>query len=82
MYDESKSEGGKDDFKCRKIDNNKISNDITKPTYIDLPRNWSDDCVDKLVQIGLAEILADDGVEKNSSTTTISLLQKDIYPQQ
>ena len=77
-----KSEGGKDDFKCRKIDNNKISNDITKPTYIDLPRNWSDDCVDKLVQIGLAEILDDNNVEKKSNTTTLSLLQKDIYLQQ
>ena len=77
-----KSEGERDVTQCRKINNNKISKDITKHTYINLPQNWSDDCVDKLVKIGLAEILVDDGVEKNSSTTIIPLLQKAIYPQQ
>ena len=52
------SSGGTNDTRCRKINNNKILKDITSHTYMDLPRNWSEDCVDRLIKIGLAEIIS------------------------
>ena len=39
------SSGGVLDTKCRKINNNRISKDITRHTFMDLPNKWSDDCV-------------------------------------
>ena len=59
------SSGGKKDTRCRKINNNKISNDITKHTYMHLPSNWSDDCVDRLIKIGLAEIIHQSEYDKD-----------------
>ena len=59
------SSGGPNDTRCRKINNNKISKDITRHTFIHLPKNWSDECVDRLVKIGLAEIIQKSDYEKN-----------------
>ena len=57
------SNGDVNDTKCRKLNNNRISPDITKHSFIDLPRNWSKDCIDRLVRIGLAEILPNDEIK-------------------
>ena len=57
------SSGRPDDTKYRKLNNNKISNDITRHTFMDLPRNWSMDCVDRLVKIGLAEFVSGDDIK-------------------
>ena len=57
------SSGGPNDTKCRKLNNNKISDDITRHTFMDLPRNWSSDCVERLVKIGLAEIVSNDEIK-------------------
>ena len=57
------SSGRPDDTKCRKLNNNKISHDITRHTFMDLPRNWSMDCVDRLVKIGLAEFVSGDDIK-------------------
>ena len=59
------SSGGANDTKCRKININKISSDITRNTFMDLPRNWSSDCVDRLVKIGLAEIVSEEEIKYN-----------------
>ena len=42
-------------FRCRKLDNLKASKDNTKNTFMDLPINYSTSCVERLVQIGVAE---------------------------
>ena len=57
------SNGDVNDTKCRKLNNNRIAPDITKYSFIDLPRNWSKDCIDRLVRIGLAEILPNDEIK-------------------
>ena len=47
--------GGEKKYQCRKLDNLKISKDNTKHTYQALPNDISEDCKERLVQIGLAE---------------------------
>ena len=57
------SSGGSNDTKCRKLNNNKISPDITKHSFIELPRNWSKECIDRLVKIGLAEVISNEEIK-------------------
>ena len=58
------SNGKPEDTKCRKINNNKISKDCTKDTFMELPQNWSKDCIDRLIMVGLAEVVS---VDENDS---------------
>ena len=58
------SKGKPEDTKCRKINNNKISKDCTKDTFKELPQNWSKDCIDRLIMVGLAEVVS---VDENDS---------------
>ena len=58
------SSGGVLDTKCRKINNNRISKDITRHTFMDLPNKWSDDCVNRLIKLGLAEIVSSTEYER------------------
>ena len=51
------SKGGPEDTKCRKINSNKICKDCTKDTFMELPKNWSKDCIDQLIMLGLAEVV-------------------------
>ncbi len=46
---------GPENYKCRKPNNLKISPDNTKHCHIPISRQPSPDCVDKLVEIGMAE---------------------------
>lgn len=57
------SSGGPNNARCRKMNNNRISKDITKHTFIDLLRNWSTDCINHLVKIGLSEIISIDEIK-------------------
>ena len=59
-----KSDRVNDNTRCKKLNNNIILKNITKHTYIYLPQNWTNDCVDKLVKISLDEILLTDSNEK------------------
>eukprot|EP00957_Ditylum_brightwellii_P113099 8625527-Ditylum_brightwellii.AAC.1 len=42
-------------YKCRKLNNLKVSWDNTKHTFMPLPNNTSNKCMKQLAQIGLAE---------------------------
>ena len=68
------STGGSEDTKCRKINNNRISKDCTKDTFMVLPQNWSKDCIDRLIMIGLAEVVTvgenDNDIKFNDSFFT------------
>ena len=46
---------GPENFRCRKINNLKISPDNTKNTYISIESKISQECMDRLIQIKLAE---------------------------
>ena len=76
------SEGGENDAMCRKINNNKISKDITKHAYIDLPRDWSEECVDPSIKTGLAEINSVNEYNKYVQYNDDLLHLKVIYLQQ
>lgn len=44
-----------DNFRCRKLNNLRISPNNTKNSYISIETKRSEDCIDRLIQIGLAE---------------------------
>ena len=46
---------GPENFKCRKIDNSKISPDNTKNSYISIESKRNKQCIDQLIKIGMAE---------------------------
>ncbi|MGB0405008.1 MAG: hypothetical protein ACPGDB_02325, partial [Fusobacterium sp.] len=46
---------GPENFKCRKLNNSKLSKDNTKDTYISIESKRSKECMDQLIKIGLAE---------------------------
>ena len=52
-------------FKCRKLDNLKISHDNTKYVFKELPNDYSLECLERLVQIGIIEPIhvTEDGYE-------------------
>ena len=42
-------------YKCRKLDNLKVSKDNTKHTFQSLPNEIPDECIQRLIQIGIVE---------------------------
>ena len=56
-YNQSRVNGKSEskDTICRKINNNRISKDCTVDTFVDLPKNWSKECIERLKLLGLAE---------------------------
>ena len=59
------SDGGPNDTRCRKLNNNKISKDNTRHKFMDLPRNWSEDFVNRLIKIVLLETVSLSEYETN-----------------
>jgi predicted GIY-YIG superfamily endonuclease len=45
---------GPNDFRCRKLNNRLISNNNTKHTFKKLPNDYSSECINKLIKIGIA----------------------------
>ena len=46
---------GEFDFRCRKLNNCAISEDNTKHTFKPLPNEWSFECINRFIKMGLAE---------------------------
>jgi hypothetical protein len=69
---------GINDFRCRKLNNRVISKDNTKHTFMALPNDWSIECLNRFIKIGLASPVTvnADGYEQK---TTFNLPY--FYPQ-
>lgn len=48
---------GPDQYRCRKLNNLKVTTDNTKHVFKDLPNNFSHECVNRLIKCGLAQPL-------------------------
>ena len=44
---------GPNDFRCRKLNNRLITEDNTKHTFKTLPNEWSFDCLQRLIKVGI-----------------------------
>eukprot|EP00957_Ditylum_brightwellii_P192506 14657627-Ditylum_brightwellii.AAC.1 len=54
-------------YRCCKLNNLKVTTDSTKHVFTPLPNNISDECIQRLAQCGLAEVLE---VNENGFTHT------------
>lgn len=55
---------GPSDFICKKVNNRLKSSDPTKHMFKESSSNWSQECIDRLVKIGLAEEVIDENSEE------------------
>lgn len=55
---------GPNDFRCRKVNNAKVTTDNTKHIFKPMPNTYSKECNNRLVKAGLAEFINDDGHEE------------------